>query len=95
MTAIKVNSKKWISEESTEEEEAFSHGREMQAICYAVTKVILDLDNKWKGSQGKSTSHSLSNRSYILELVNIQVNPLIFACVRISIPHPDLRPIFT
>ncbi|XP_028174508.1 uncharacterized protein LOC114363086 isoform X2 [Ostrinia furnacalis] len=71
--SAKVHSKKWISEETSEEEEAFSHGREMEAICYAVTKVILDLDNKWKGSLSKSTSHTLSNRSYIMELVNIQV----------------------
>ncbi|XP_063828988.1 uncharacterized protein LOC135078319 [Ostrinia nubilalis] len=70
--SAKVHSKKWISEETSEEEEAFSHGREMEAICYAVTKVILDLDNKWKGSLRKSTSHTLSNRSYIMELVNIQ-----------------------
>lgn len=72
--SARVNSKKWISEETSEEEEAFSHAREMEAVCYAVTKVVLDLDNKWKGSLGKSTTHSLSNRSYIMELVNIQVN---------------------
>ncbi|KAL0878824.1 hypothetical protein ABMA27_003850 [Loxostege sticticalis] len=71
--SARVNSKKWISEETSEEEEAFSHAREMEAVCYAVTKVVLDLDNKWKGSLGKSTTHSLSNRSYIMELVNIQV----------------------
>ncbi|XP_059045132.1 uncharacterized protein LOC131840934 [Achroia grisella] len=69
----KVVSKKWISEESSEEEELFMHCREMEMICYAITKVILDADNKWKCSTGRSNSHSLSNRSYIMELVNIQV----------------------
>jgi hypothetical protein len=69
----KVHGKKWISDETSDEETVFSHSREMERVCYAVTKVILDLDIKWKGSPGKTTSHSLSNRSYIMELVNIQV----------------------
>ncbi|XP_013196634.1 uncharacterized protein LOC106139692 [Amyelois transitella] len=71
--ASKVVSKKWISEESSDEEELFSHCREMEVVCYAITKVILDADNKWKGSTGKTSVYSLSNRSYIMELVNIQV----------------------
>ncbi|XP_053608818.1 uncharacterized protein LOC128674352 isoform X1 [Plodia interpunctella] len=69
----KVASKKWISEETNEEEELFNHCREMQMVCYAITKVILDADNKWRGSPGKTSVYSLSNRSYIMELVNIQV----------------------
>ncbi|CAH0686173.1 unnamed protein product [Spodoptera exigua] len=73
MLSTKVTSKKWISEETPDEEELFSHCREMEMVCFAVTKVILDSDNKWKGALGKNNSHSLSNRNYIMELVNIQV----------------------
>ncbi|CAH0400108.1 unnamed protein product [Chilo suppressalis] len=73
MSSMKVSSKKWISEETPDEENVFSHCREMEIVCYATTKVILDLDNKWKGSSAKTVGHSLSNRSYIMELVNIQV----------------------
>ncbi|XP_026730638.1 uncharacterized protein LOC113495845 [Trichoplusia ni] len=74
MISTKVSSKKWISEETADEEELFSHCREMEMVCFAVTKVILDSDNKWMGGQGKHTNtHSLSNRNYIMELVNIQV----------------------
>lgn len=74
MSSLKPGSKKWISEETTDEEELFVHCREMEVVCYAVTKVILDADNKWKGSEGKHQYHSLANRSYIMELVNIQVS---------------------
>uniref|UniRef100_A0A2H1VJ63 SFRICE_001171 n=1 Tax=Spodoptera frugiperda TaxID=7108 RepID=A0A2H1VJ63_SPOFR len=73
MLSTKVTSKKWISEETPDEEELFAHCREMEMVCFAVTKVILDSDNKWKGALGKNNSHSLSNRNYIMELVNIQV----------------------
>ncbi|XP_047028033.1 uncharacterized protein LOC124636143 [Helicoverpa zea] len=73
MLSNKVTSKKWISEETPDEEELFAHCREMEMVCFAVTKVILDSDNKWKGALGKNNSHSLSNRNYIMELVNIQV----------------------
>ncbi|CAG9788210.1 unnamed protein product [Diatraea saccharalis] len=73
MTTAKVSSKKWISEETADEENVFSHCREMEIVCYAATKIILDLDYKWKGSPEKTFGHSLSNRSYIMELVNIQV----------------------
>lgn len=72
MGTIKGGSNKWISEETTDEEELFNHCREMETVCYAVTKVILDADNKWKGSGGINDHRSLSNRSYIMELVNIQ-----------------------
>lgn len=72
MAAAKIVGKKWISEETTEEEELFSHCREMEIVCYAVTKVIIDADNKWKGAKGSAAPHSLSNRSYITGLVNIQ-----------------------
>ncbi|XP_047997538.1 uncharacterized protein LOC125235137 [Leguminivora glycinivorella] len=72
MAKTNVN-KKWISEETSEEEELFHHCREMMTVCYAMTKVIIDADNKWKGPKGSSTPHSLSNRSYITGLVNIQV----------------------
>ncbi|CAG4952736.1 unnamed protein product [Colias eurytheme] len=68
----RVTSRKIISEESIEEEELFSHCREMEAVCYALTKVIIGVNNKWKGC-GEKPSHSLSNRNYIMELVNIQV----------------------
>lgn len=73
MSTIKVRGKKWISEETTEEEELFNHCREMDIVCYAITKVILEVDNKWKGSSGKNDPHSFANRNYIMELVNIQV----------------------
>ncbi|KAI5646370.1 hypothetical protein NE865_01832 [Phthorimaea operculella] len=73
MTTTRVGSKKWISEETTDEEELFAHCREMEIVCYAITKVILDADNKWKGTVVKNNQHSLSNRPYIMELVNIQV----------------------
>lgn len=66
--------KKWISEETEDEEELFNHCREMELVCFAVTKVVLDADNKWKGAGGKSNTHSLSNRKYIMELVNIQAS---------------------
>lgn len=80
MISTKVSSKKWISEETADEEELFSHCREMEMVCFAVTKVILDSDNKWMGGQGKHTNtHSLSNRNYIMELVNIQVCPLVYS----------------
>ncbi|CAH2090360.1 unnamed protein product [Euphydryas editha] len=72
MTA-KVTYKKWISEETVEEEELFSHCREMEIVCYAITKVVMEADNKWKNCVGKTTSNSLTNRSYIMELVSIQV----------------------
>lgn len=73
MSVIKVGGKKWISEETTEEEELFNHCREMDVVCYAITKVILKADNKWTGSNGKNDPHSFTNRNYIMELVNIQV----------------------
>ncbi|XP_030022372.2 LOW QUALITY PROTEIN: uncharacterized protein LOC115441649 [Manduca sexta] len=73
MVSNKVVSKKWISEETSDEEDLFNHCKEMELVCYAITKVILDADNKWKGITGKNTSPSLSNRKYIMELVNIQV----------------------
>lgn len=66
--------KKWISEETEVEEELFCHCREMVMVCYAVTNVVLDADNKWKGAGGKNNTHSLSNRKYIMELVNIQAS---------------------
>lgn len=73
MSTIKVRGKKWISEETTEEEELFNHCKEMDIVCYAITKVILEVDNKWKGSSGKNDPHLFTNRNYIMELVNIQV----------------------
>ncbi|XP_026330699.1 uncharacterized protein LOC113238160 isoform X1 [Hyposmocoma kahamanoa] len=73
MSTIRVRGKKWISEETTEEEELFNHCREMDIVCYAITKVILEVDNKWKGSSGKNDPHSFANRNYIMELVNIQL----------------------
>ncbi|XP_052742125.1 uncharacterized protein LOC112044032 [Bicyclus anynana] len=73
MSAAKITSKKWISEETLDEEELFKHCREMDIVCYAVTKVILDANNKWKECVGKHYTHSLANRSYIMELVSIQV----------------------
>lgn len=73
MIANKDACKKWISEETLEEEDLFNHSREIQLVCYGVTKVMLDADIKWTGTAGKTTDHSLSNRSYIMELVNIQV----------------------
>ncbi|VVC89527.1 unnamed protein product [Leptidea sinapis] len=68
----KVASKKWISEETIEVEEVFNHSKEMEIACYAITKVILEANNKWTGNSER-TPHSLSNRNYIMELVNIQV----------------------
>ncbi|CAB3247367.1 unnamed protein product [Arctia plantaginis] len=78
MIPTKVTSGKWISEETADEEELFCHCREMEMVCYAVTKMILDSDNKWKGNVintigSKNNTYSLSNRKYIMELVNIQV----------------------
>ncbi|CAH0727022.1 unnamed protein product, partial [Brenthis ino] len=73
MTMAKITSKKWISEETVDEEELFSHCREMDIVCYAITKVILEADNKWKDCGGKINNHTLLNRSYIMELVSIQV----------------------
>ncbi|XP_049874828.1 uncharacterized protein LOC126372954 [Pectinophora gossypiella] len=73
MTTMKIGGKKWISEETSDEEEMFNHCREMEMVCFAITKVVLDADNKWRGSGGRHNHHSLSNRSYIMELVNIQV----------------------
>lgn len=72
---ISSSFKKWISEETEEEEDLFSHCKEMELVCYAVTKVVLDADNKWNGNAAKNNNntHSLSNRRYIMELVNIQV----------------------
>lgn len=69
-------SKKWISDESPEEEDLFNHCREIEIVCYAITRVILDADYKWKGSIERDTAHSLSNKSYIMDLVNIQVSAL-------------------
>lgn len=77
MTA-KVTSKKWISEETVDEEELFGHCREMEIVCYAITKVVTEADNKWKNCVGKTNSNSLTNRSYIMELVSIQVNFCLF-----------------
>ncbi|XP_072939627.1 uncharacterized protein [Epargyreus clarus] len=71
--AVKVTSKKWISEETSDEEELFSHCREMEIVCYAMTKVLTEADNKWKGSPGKPNTPSFTNRNYIRELMNIQV----------------------
>lgn len=87
MIATKVSSKKWISEETPDEEELFAHCREMEMVCYAVTKMILDSDNKWKGhSVGvKNDTYSLSNRKYIMELVNIQVRKQFMFCLRYCI----------
>lgn len=75
MTASKVSSKKWISEENVDEVDIFNHCSEMGIVCFAITKVILEADNKWKGSEGKNNSynHSFTNRKYIMELVNIRV----------------------
>lgn len=84
MLSAKVSSKKWISEETPDEEELFAHCREMEMVCFAVTKVILDSDNKWKGALGKNNAHSLSNRNYIMELVNIQVSKLLRLCYCIN-----------
>lgn len=93
MISNKVVGRKWISEETSEEEELFSHCREMEMVCYAVTKVVLDADNKWKGFLGKTTNSSLANRSYIMELLNIQVN--FFDCIKsentcFKYENPDL-----
>ncbi|XP_034833081.1 uncharacterized protein [Maniola hyperantus] len=73
MSSAKITSKKWISEETADEEELYRHCREMDIVCYAVTKVLLEANNKWKDCVGKNYTHSLSNRSYIMELVSIQV----------------------
>ncbi|OWR51364.1 hypothetical protein KGM_206665 [Danaus plexippus plexippus] len=72
MTSSKISNKKWISEETADEEELFRHSKEMEIVCYAMTKVILEADNKWKGYIGNN-DHSLTNRRYIMELVSIQV----------------------
>ncbi|CAG9583208.1 unnamed protein product [Danaus chrysippus] len=72
MTSSKISNKKWISEETAEEEELYRHSKEMEIVCYAVTKVVLEADNKWKGYIG-TNDHSLTNRRYIMELVSIQV----------------------
>lgn len=77
MTA-KVTSKKWISEKTIDEEELFSHCREMEIVCYAITKVVTEADNKWKNCAGKNNSNSLTSRSYIMELVSIQVEFCLF-----------------
>lgn len=73
---ISSSFKKLISEETGDEEDLFSHCREMELVCFAVTKVVLDADNKWKGTTGKNSNnnYSLANRRYIMELVNIQVS---------------------
>ncbi|XP_013172993.1 PREDICTED: uncharacterized protein LOC106121740 [Papilio xuthus] len=71
MISTKVNSSKWLNDETSDEEELFKHSREMEAVCFAITKVISDCDNKWKSTHG-GLPHSL-NRSYIMELVNLQV----------------------
>lgn len=73
MSIVKVGGKKWISEETRDEEELFNHCREMEIVCFAITKVILEVDKKWQGSTGKNDPHSFANRNYIMELVNIQV----------------------
>ncbi|XP_022112397.2 uncharacterized protein LOC110991368 [Pieris rapae] len=64
-------SRKIINEETSDEVELFNHCREMEIVCYAITKVIVEASNKWQRST--KSSHSLSNRNYIMELVNIQV----------------------
>ncbi|XP_041981513.1 uncharacterized protein LOC121734935 [Aricia agestis] len=69
----KVSSKKWISEETPDEEELFNHCSEMEIVCFAITKVILAADSKWNGNMSKKYEHSLTNRKYIMDLVNIQV----------------------
>nr|XP_026493812.1 uncharacterized protein LOC113399026 [Vanessa tameamea] len=69
----KITSKKWISEETVDEKELFSHCREMEIVCYAITKVVMETDNKWRNCVGKTNNHSLTNRSFIMELVSIQV----------------------
>lgn len=75
MSVSKINSKKWLSDETSEEEELFAHCMEMEYICYAVTRVILDVETKWRKTDNQM---SLSNRSYILGLVNIQVSHLFY-----------------
>ncbi|XP_013139936.1 PREDICTED: uncharacterized protein LOC106104428 [Papilio polytes] len=72
MISTKVNSNKWLSEETSEEQELFKHSREMEAVCFAITKVISECDNKWRSTPGGTIPHTL-NRSYIMELVNLQV----------------------
>ncbi|XP_050344507.1 uncharacterized protein LOC126769664 [Nymphalis io] len=69
----KVTSKKWISEETVDEKELFSHCREMEIVCYAITKVVMETDNKWKNCVGKTNNYTITNRSFIMELVSIQV----------------------
>ncbi|CAF4855586.1 unnamed protein product [Pieris macdunnoughi] len=64
-------SRKIINEETSEEVELFNHCKEMEIVCYAITKVIVEASSKWHRT-AKSTP-SLSNRNYIMELVNIQV----------------------
>ncbi|XP_068631810.1 uncharacterized protein [Battus philenor] len=73
MISTKINSNKWLGEETGEEEELFSHSREMEIVCFAITKVISDCDNKWRSSGGDNTPHSFANKNYIMELVNLQV----------------------
>ncbi|GBP09111.1 hypothetical protein EVAR_4003_1 [Eumeta japonica] len=70
LSAVIIN-KRWLSGETADEEDAFSHCREMELVCDTVTKFILDSDSKL--SAFHNASASLSNRSYIMGLVNIQV----------------------
>ncbi|CAK1582795.1 unnamed protein product [Parnassius mnemosyne] len=73
MSSLKVNNNKWLSGETAEEKQLFNHSREMEIVCFAITKVISECDNKWKDSAGEDTTYSFANRNYILELVNLQV----------------------
>lgn len=74
MSISKINSKKWLSDETPEEVELFKHCKEMEYVCYAVNKALLDAETKWRDSNMDHTNMSLSNRSYIIGLVNIQVS---------------------
>lgn len=69
----KVN-RKWLADEASEEIELFKHAQEMEYVCYAVTKVILDVETKWRTNDFNHKNMSLSNKSYIIGLVNIQVS---------------------
>ncbi|CAH2041435.1 unnamed protein product, partial [Iphiclides podalirius] len=71
---ISVITNKWLSDETAEEEELYNHSREMETVCFAITKVISECDNKWMANTvDKDTTYSFGNRRYILELVNLQV----------------------
>lgn len=70
---ISVTTNKWLTDETAEEQDLYNHSKEMETVCFAVTKIISECDNKWMDSVDTDRTHSFGNRSYILELVNLQV----------------------